>query len=219
MLPKIGVQVLTKLGVYLPLKDVWHDLRRKAKDRTEIKKWTESGRPSPPPEGVKHANLKRIAKTYSLSTLVETGTFYGETLFVMRRQFKEIYSIELSPDLYHLAMRRLGHFGNIRLYCGDSGQLLPEILDDLSGTTLFWLDGHYCAGPSAKGESDTPIKKELDVILSKPAGRNALVIDDARCFTEMDDYPSVDWIRAQIKKHRPAAEVVLECDAICAYPI
>lgn len=219
MLPKFAIGLLKNFGIYYSLRDWWHDLERRKKDRRQIRLWVAASCPAPPPEGIKHANLRKIADEYSLPNLVETGTYYGETPFALRKVFQEIHSIELSPSLYGLARRRLQHCSNIRLYCGDSSQILPDIVRGLTQPTLFWLDGHYCAGPSARGASDTPIVNELEVVLAQPAGENVLLIDDARFFTGQADYPSIEWIRTLIERHRPHAKVTLESDAIFIYPV
>jgi hypothetical protein len=105
------------------------------------------------------------------------------------------------------------------VHFGDSVEVLPQVLAKLSGPTLFWLDGHYCAGPSARGDTDTPIAKKLSLVLSRPPGRDIVLIDDARLFTGKDDYPSVDWVRQLVRQQRPTAKVELEGDIICVFPV
>jgi hypothetical protein len=64
----------------------------------------------------------------------------------------------------------------------------------------FWLDGHYSEGLTFKGDSDTPIKFELEVISSfKQAFSNITIfIDDVRCFEKTDhkyrDYPTLNFL-------------------------
>lgn len=64
-----------------------------------LSEWISKGRPVPPPQVVKAGALKEYAKRYALHVLVETGTYQGDMLEVLRRDFDTIYSIELSPEL------------------------------------------------------------------------------------------------------------------------
>jgi hypothetical protein len=52
---------------------------------------------------------------------------------------------------------------------GDSGELLPEILADISNPALLFLDGH--------DGSNSPLLKELNVI-SRCGVRHTIIIDD-----------------------------------------
>ena len=71
---------------------------------------------------------------------------------------------------------------NIRIIQGDSGKVLSDILKDIREQAIFWLDGHYSAGITSKGEKDCPIFEELNAILENQKYNHVLLIDDARCF-------------------------------------
>jgi hypothetical protein len=95
---------------------------------------------------------------------------------------------------------------------GDSGVLLPDVLAERQEPCLFWLDGHYSAGVTARGDLETPILKELDAILSHP-WPDVVLVDDARCFGQ-GDYPSIDGIRAMVADRRPKWSVSVADDII-----
>jgi hypothetical protein len=65
------------------------------------------------------------------------------------------------------------------------------ILSSINEPILFWLDGHYSGGETAKGEANTPILKELEFILRHPIKNHVILIDDARCFIGENDYPTL----------------------------
>jgi hypothetical protein len=77
------------------------------------------------------------------------------------------------------------------------------LLPTLTGDVNFWLDGHYSAGVTFQGDSDTPITQELATIATCLPGfrRVSVLVDDLRCFDptlpDLADYPSrsflVDW--------------------------
>ena len=48
---------------------------------------------TPPPNELKRAILNSYREKYSLNTLVETGTFFGETVEFFKKSFKKLYSI------------------------------------------------------------------------------------------------------------------------------
>ena len=49
---------------------------------------------------------------------------------------------------------------------GDSGKVLSEILLEINEPAIFWLDGHYTAGITARGVKECPIFEELDCIFN-----------------------------------------------------
>lgn len=159
-----------------------------------LREWEERGKPVPPPAIVKQQLLERYAREFSLDTLVETGTYMGDTVFELRNAFTEIFSIELSDRLATRASRRFARFSHIHILRGDSGRVLPDLLSSLTRPSLFWLDAHVSTEISARAEKDTPIVGELKLLLDELDG-HVVLIDDARCFTGENDYPTIDELR------------------------
>ena len=212
-------QLLRKLGLYHPLHDRRRDRRFRAAGRQRIRDWTAAGKPPPPPDLIKYGVIRDLARRHGCAILVETGTFYGNCIFTLRGDFREIHSIELAPGLYHEARLALAHLPHLHLHLGDSARVLPVVAAGLTAPTLYWLDGHFCAGPSARANQDTPIAAELLWLLGRPSGRDVVLIDDARLFTGKDDYPTVDEIRQLVARHRPAATCEVETDIIRIHPV
>lgn len=154
-----------------------------------------SGNLAPPPYEVKRLTILLYAKLYHLTTFVETGTYLGDTVDALKCDFEKIYSIELQHDLYDQAKRRFADFDHIHVIFGDSGKVLPEILGNIHNPCLFWLDGHYSSGNTARGSKDTPIIEELSHILSHSTADHVILIDDARLFNGQGDYPTLNQIR------------------------
>jgi hypothetical protein len=114
----------------------------------------------------------------------------------VRNTFSAIYSIELSAELHELARRRFSQLVHVHIRHGDSGEALAELLREVKEPCLFWLDGHYSAGVTARGATATPIERELTHIAEHPQrNRHVVLIDDARLFTGAGDYPSIDSLR------------------------
>ena len=154
-----------------------------------------------PPHVVKQLIITNYVKKYKYNTLIETGTYFGEMINAQRDNFKKIYSIELSYDLYQKAKNRFQAFSHIELINGDSGEKIKQILQQLNEPAVFWLDGHYSEGITAKGNKNTPIEEELLHITIHPYP-HIILIDDARLFNNSEDYPTVEKIKEIISKNR-----------------
>ena len=93
---------------------------------------------------------------------------------------------------------------NVDIIQGDSGKVFPAILPQIEEPCLFWLDGHYSAGITAKGQLETPIIEELQAIFNHPEKTNhVILIDDARCFTGENDYPELSELKELVAKNLP----------------
>jgi hypothetical protein len=200
------------------------DLRERARqrlavvtsERHEILKWRQSGRPVPPPDAYKQMTVTSYGRTFGLTTLVETGTYVGDMVEAQRVRFRRVLSIELSPELCHAARARFARACNVTILVGDSEELIESVVKRLAGPAVFWLDGHYSAGNTARGRLDTPIRRELEVVLTG-AHDHVVLVDDARCFGT-GDYPTLDDIRALVAKHRPGWGCVVKDDIIRIWP-
>jgi hypothetical protein len=128
----------------------------------------------------------------------------GATTAFLSKHASSVHSIEVDPGLARRAADRFRGNSKIRIYQGDSGQLLPEILNGLSsGYVNFWLDGHYSGAATGKGTADTPIVAELKAIensLKRSTGslKYVVCVDDIRCFDpakpEYAGYPPLDYL-------------------------
>ncbi len=150
----------------------------------------------------KRAEIEKYKDLFNLETLIETGTFLGDTVAYFESKFKHIYSIELSEELANRAKNRFSGSKNVNIIQGDSGIILKDLMLQLTEPTLFWLDGHYSSEffvgeeyiITAKAEVNTPILAELKFILNSPLN-HIILIDDARLFVGEYDYPKIAEIR------------------------
>jgi hypothetical protein len=165
-------------------------------DLNELIKWQEIYNFSEPfPTFIK----KKVLKEYSSSSTiwVETGTLVGDTAKYLSKIAKFVYTIEPSEKYYNLSVKNLKNYENIKIYNDTSENKLNDILEIIkpNSDVCFWLDGHWSGGDTFKGETDTPILRELDTIeryLNNFSKLNIL-IDDFRIFdigNNVDTYPS-----------------------------
>jgi len=174
--------------------------------------------PSPPSHHYKVATLRALAKRYGLRVFVETGTLYGETIDLLSPSFDLCITIEVDPRLHALAIRRFAGRSSIRPILGDSAEVIPTVLAQLDRPALFWLDGHYSGGETSRGAKDTPIVSELEAILAHSAAGHIVVIDDARLFNGMHDYPTLDQLLTMVRRAWPDATSNVERDIIRILP-
>ena len=190
------------------------DVLKLRRDLEARRAWERQGRPSPPPHIVKEELIKDYAKTFDTQILIETGTYLGDMVHAMKKSFSRIISFELDHNLAVQAQQRFANDPHIEIVEGDSGKLLDEHLATINEPCLFWLDGHYSGGITAKGALETPIKNELTVILSHPVDGHVILIDDARCFTGENDYPTLDELKTLVAERKPNHKFSLEHDVI-----
>jgi hypothetical protein len=162
--------------------------------------------------------LLDLQRKFSLDTLIETGTYLGDMVFAMKSHFKHIFSIELSEDLFKSAEKRFKDEKNITILNGNSLDLLSKILSTIDKPCLFWLDAHYSAGVTAKGETDTPILGELGIILNHRIKTHVIAIDDASSFTGQNGYPTIENLKKFILDKGNNYRVEIIGDIIKIYP-
>ena len=189
-------------------------LLRDRRLRRERRDWERAGRPVPPPQRVKHELLLEVAGRCPAQVFIETGTYLGDTVHALRRRFREIHSIELDLTLCEAARRRFAGVRSVTIHQGDSATVLPELLSRLAEPALFWLDGHFSGGVTARGQRDTPIQDELRCILRHPVEGHVVLIDDARLFGTDGGYPTLDEVREMVAGERPSWTVTVDGDVI-----
>lgn len=116
------------------------------------------------------------------TTFVETGTFMGETIANMKAHFSRVDTIEVKPAFHERAVQRFRGDAHVNCHLGDSLRMLGDICATLDTPTCFWLDGHYSAGTTGRGEKMVPLYEELEAIMKRCAPACVIVIDDCRLF-------------------------------------
>jgi len=195
-----------------------HDVLKFHRDRKALRSWEKIGRSSPPPHVVKETLIKDYARAFNTRILVETGTYLGDMVYAMRKSFSRILSFELDQALYEQARQRFAADNHIEIIHGDSGQLLADYLKTINEPCLFWLDGHFSGGITARGELNTPINSELDHVFAHPVAGHVILIDDARYFTGQNDYPSIDQLQRYISERTQGWQFSVKDDVVRIHP-
>lgn len=207
---------MRRINRYIPIRfqNYFYEKKPFSKNQEELKLWESKGCPVPPPHLAKQRIIEKYARLACCQVLIETGTYLGDTIFSQKDNFKRIISIELSEKLYKAAKRRFKKYSGIEILFGNSGELLPGIMPEITTRALLWLDGHYSGGLTAKGETESPVFKELDAIFSNNAPKHVVLIDDARLFIGQRDYPTMNELESYVKSKDPDYKITTESDII-----
>jgi hypothetical protein len=170
------------------------------------------------PHRIKEKTVLEHAERFQIDVLVETGTYLGAMIDATKHYFREIHSIELGPELCRRARTRFRRDPRIHIEEGDSGDVLPRLLTTINRPCVFWLDGHFSMGITARGSKNTPIVRELEAILAHPVANHLILIDDARCFTGNADFPTMAEVLTLIEARWPGAVVEVAEDIIRVLP-
>ncbi|MBC7850818.1 MAG: hypothetical protein H7Y31_13840 [Chitinophagaceae bacterium] len=173
----------------------------------------------------KRQRINDMRTKYGINVLVETGTFLGDTVEHFKNLFTRVFSIELADELAAKAQKRFESDSNVRIIQGDSAEVLKTLVDEINQPTLFWLDGHYSSEfymgdqyiKTGRGKKDTPVEEELKLIFKNPLN-HIILIDDARLFLGIDDYPSIAEIKSLVRKHKKNYSVKVDNDIIHILP-
>lgn len=157
-----------------------------------ISEWIIGGKRMPPPHLIKQLAIKNEKDVSGYNILVETGTYLGDMVEVQKHVFEKVYSIELGVELYSNAVQKFEADKNVFILQGDSSVVLKELMPKILEPAIFWLDGHYSAGITARGEKECPIFEELTAIFGAKELNHIILIDDARLFNGTNDYPSIE---------------------------
>ncbi len=147
------------------------------------------------------SSILEYKNKFSPNIFIETGTYHGDMVNRMKNRFEKIYSIELGNELYEAAKKRFANNKNIEIIHGDSGKELSKLLTHIDEPALFWLDAHDSGGDTVKGSINTPIELELQAIMAHKIKGHVILIDDARHFTGMNNYPTAITIEKIAKEH------------------
>ena len=177
--------------------------------------WVKNNCPVPAPHIVKQKIIQSYQNLTGINILVETGTYLGDMFEAQKNHITSLYSIELGQELYEKACLRFENERAIHLFQGYSGKVMPQIMVELKESAIFWLDGHYSAGITAKGDKECPIFEELDAILNKASNfSHVLLIDDARCFIGQGDYPTIEALSEFVLAKDPRYKLEVKHDVI-----
>jgi len=159
----------------------------------------------------------------AIKNFVETGTFKGNTSFWAAAHFEKVYTIEIDPAISKSTASRPDCPKNIDFKIGNSKDVLPKLIDQLEGRSIFWLDGHWCNVTDIGKDMECPLIDELKALQNL---KNAVIlIDDARAFLgpmppphDNTQWPRIDEIFLILKEQFSSHLVTIADDVIYCLP-
>jgi hypothetical protein len=156
---------------------------------------------------------------------VETGTFKGDTAEMAARHFERVFTVEASPELFKDIERRFNDNNQVHAAIGDAPAWLAKLQPQLQGSSIYWLDAHWCQADNTSGEtSQCPLIAELEAIAGL-AENDIILIDDARLFTatpppphEISSWPKFTEIVRRLFALSSRHQLSIINDVIFFYP-
>ena len=164
----------------------------------------------------KRKRIKLINADSKYFNFIETGTFYGQMINAVYRNFSKILSVELFDVLFELNHKIYSKDDKVQIFHGDSALLLGKMVDIVKNDIVFWLDGHYSGSGTGIGEQTSPIIFELDIIKSKNLTNCCILIDDIRLFDGTDGYPTLEKTISKIKEIDDNCKPYVDKDCLVA---
>ncbi len=196
----------------------FHALMRNYRSRRRERRYLEAirqGKYALPAPSVKLAILNNVPEPRP-RVFIETGTYHGDTVAAVKHLYSSVISIEVDKTLYEKACKRFEADRNVRIVLGDCARELPGILGQLHEPAVFWLDGHYSAGETGRGELDDPILVSLKQLAAHPIKDHVLFVDDARTFDGREGRPDMADVLKLIKTINDRYIVRVQSDIIVA---
>lgn len=123
-----------------------------------------------------------ILRAFSYNNVfVETGTYDGGCINVaLSCGFQDIRSVEIYEPFYRECKNKFKNFSQVKLYLGDSIELLWKMIEDINEPITFFLDSHIIAQlrNDKLGKKEVPILEELEIIAKHPIKQHTILIDD-----------------------------------------
>ena len=127
----------------------------------------------------KNIQNNNVNKDYPV--FIETGTFMGNTIIPLEKHFNELHTIEIKETFFNNVKNKYNN-SKINFHLGDSSKVLAKLCPKIKNNAIFFLDGHWSAGNTGKGDKDCPLYEELQCIISYFTHNCIIIIDDCRLF-------------------------------------
>lgn len=138
---------------------------------------------------------RNLFAEYPNRIMVETGCYRGDAIaLALEAGYKEVRSIDIDPEntkfckyRFDLIQRPDQNPAPLKLWTGDSADLLGEMIADIQEPVTFWLDSHWqLLEGEEPGANPFPLLWELAQIAEHPAKGHTILIDDILILTHPD---------------------------------
>ena len=169
--------------------------------------------------------IESLKTVIDFEYFVETGTYKGDTIEIVKPYFRKIYSIELIHEYFIAAQERYKQDNNVKILEGDSRNVLKKLKQQLGNApTFFWLDAHFCLlDKSNHTLPECPLIEEL-VALGGVSEDSFIAIDDARFFLspcppcDISQWPTLTSVINHLSQLSTKHDLMVVNDCILFYP-
>lgn len=175
--------------------------------------------------------IEVIKEFFGVNVAIETGTFEGEGTFFLAKRFPRVITIEILPE-YIDKVKNISTHSNIEYILGDSRDILPNVLENLNESAIFWLDAHNTFQYFGSTEDDCPLLEELDAIfdhIEKHYNQHFIFIDDLNSFLpkeekidqsegDLKNWVTISEINEKAKFHGYTSAISWSCNALVLVP-
>jgi hypothetical protein len=173
------------------------------------------GIPAPPATYAKRHHLLKLLTEGGHHTVIETGTYLGETTAFLSAHAARVISIEIEPRLHALAVERFRDQPHVEIMLGDALEVVPGLVGGLDEPCLLWLDGHASGGITGTGALQEPAEQILHRIgAQQPPRGMTIVVDDLRMFGSDPGVPTLEALVDSARETFPQARLNVELDAL-----
>ena len=157
-------------------------------------------------------NIQTLKQFANNNVFVETGAYIGDGIqLACDSGFKQIISIEIAPQFCEQCAKRFINDKRVRIVMGDSADILGNVINEINEPITFWLDGHYSGGNLPTGKYLSPLIQELEWIKQHPIKTHTILIDDVRCWRDMNNIYhndfNVECLISKVKEINPDYKV------------
>ena len=141
-------------------------------------------------------NTILLRDKFELNTIIETGTWRGESTQLLSTLFDKVYSCELFYDRYVEHYTELLKNNKVKLVRGSSADVLPEMFDEIGNDEfILYLDAHE--------SNSLPLRDELQIVADYGFKPVIIVHDwNITCKIDFDPYNytiNFDYIKDKIE--------------------
>ena len=190
--------LLKRLPVYTAFKQLGH--------YPDYWYWKVRGEPRRIPHLLKQRAVLEYARKYGLTTLVETGTYYGEMIAAVRKPSTKSTRSSWIRDWRSSRSSASAGTHGVEIIEGDSQKVVPELLVRINESCLWWLDAGYCGWTGEIGNPNR-LGSELYSILSDRRFPHVVLMDDADGVNGEGGSPTLAELIASIQANYPDRQV------------
>lgn len=156
-----------------------------------------------------------VLNKYPNSIFVETGTYLGGGVATALgcKSFSKIYSIEVYKPYYTKAKKKFSNNTKVKLYYGDSLEVLEKLIDNIDVPVTFWLDSYtFPALNKKKGIATMPLVNELDIIRSHKLNIHTILVNNRSLMGSINEWKNVTEHRIirMLKVINPEYSIIYE---------